>query len=162
LRWTAGRRGGDPLRFQPGGARRLGSLGSVTDDQWDSNGEQPGRLETIRHDSNVNGNDEDARARLVSDLISQLTVLGRDGNIDADTHQRLMDALDAASALPQPQPQDQNTFGGMNDFMVPTYEGPNQADGEDRRRSTPRENQNYCDDRENSPRDVFKFSQPHG
>jgi hypothetical protein len=162
LRRTAGRRGRSPMRFQPLCALSFGSPRSIIDDEWDSDGEQPGRLETIRNDSNVNGNDEEARTRLVSDLISQLTVLGRDGNIDADTHQRLMDALDAASALPQPQPQDQNTFGGMNDFMVPTFEGPNQADGEDRRRSTPRENQNYCDDRENSPRDVFKFSQPHG
>jgi hypothetical protein len=96
---------------------------------------------------------------LVSDLISQLTVLGRDGNIDPDNHQRLMDALDASSALPQlqPQPQDQNPFGGMNEFMVPNFAGPNKADGKDMHRSCPQENQNYRDDPENSTRDLFKF-----
>jgi hypothetical protein len=159
LHRTAGRRGQGPVRFQTGGVSPLLSPRIETHIEWDGDEEQPGRLETIRDDSNINGNDEDARARLVSDLISQLTGLGRDGNIDPDTHQRLMDALDAASALPkpQPQPQDQNPFGGMNEFMVVSSEGPNQADGEDRRRSYVQENQNYRDDHENSPRDVFKF-----
>lgn len=76
---------------------------------------------------------------MVSDLIQQLTVLGRDGNIDPDTHLRLMNALDAASNGPQPQPQprDQNPFVGMNDFVVETFGGLNQVDEEDRRISMP-------------------------
>jgi hypothetical protein len=137
----------------------LGSPRTVSSDAGYRDEEQPGRLDTIRDDSNINGNDEDARARLVTDLISQLTVLGRDGNIDPDTHERLMTALDEASNIPQrqPQPQDQNPFRGMNESEVidagpfphfspnpnesmgPTFGGLNQAHGEDRGRSYPQE-----------------------
>jgi hypothetical protein len=105
--------GGDPPLASP----RVGYS-----NEFHCDGVQPVRQATIQDDSNMNGNDGDAMARLVSDFVNQLTVLGRDGNTDPYTHQHPMNALDAASNLPQlrPQPQDQNLFEGMNEFFAPT------------------------------------------
>jgi hypothetical protein len=136
---------------QPGGDSPLGSPRIEYSNECYRDSVQPGRLETIRNDSNAN--DEDARTMMVSDLIQQLTVLGRDGNIDPNTHQRLMNALDAASNGPQSQPQlrDQNPFVGMNEHVVATFGGLNQVDEEDRRISMPLDNHNYRDGRKNEP-----------
>jgi transcriptional/translational regulatory protein YebC/TACO1 len=91
-----------PTMAQPGGDWPLGSPRIEYSNGCYRDGVQPGRLETIHEDGNEN--DEDARTMMVSDLIQHLTVLSRDGNIDPNTHQRLMNALDAASNGPQPQP----------------------------------------------------------
>jgi transcriptional/translational regulatory protein YebC/TACO1 len=88
---------------QPGGDSPLGSPRIEYSNECYCDGVQPGRLETIQKEDS-NANDEFAKTMMVSDLIQQLTVLGRDGNIDPNTHQRLMNALDAASNGPQPQP----------------------------------------------------------
>jgi hypothetical protein len=149
---------------QPGGDSLLGSPRIEYSNECFGDGAQPGRLEIIRDDSNVNGNDEDARTRLVSDLIHQLTVIGRDGNIDPITHQRLIEALDIASIIPQPQPQhrDQNLFVGMNEHVLSTSGGLNQVDEEDKRRSYSLDFHNYLDARKNEPHDENLFDQPYG
>jgi hypothetical protein len=125
---------------------------------------QPSRQATIRDDRNINGNDGDAMARLVSDFVNQLTVLGRDCNINPHIHQRTMNDLDAASIIPQPQPQlqDQNLFEGMNGVMASTLGGINQVDEEDRRRSYTLDNLNYRDGCKNEPRDGYTFGKLHG
>ena len=83
----------------------------------------------------------------MTDLQSQFTVLGRDGSIEQDTRQPLMNALDGTSTIPQhhlkPRRRDQNPFGGMNEFMATTFGGLNEADEEDRRRSYPLDNHDY-------------------
>jgi hypothetical protein len=139
---------------QPGGDRPLASARIDYSNECYCDEVQPVRQATIQDDSNINGNDGDAMARLVSDFVNQLTVLDRDGNIDPYTHQRPMNALDAASNIPQPQPQDQNLFEGMNEFIAPTLAGINHVDEEDRRRSYPLDNHNYRDGRKNEPRDI--------
>jgi hypothetical protein len=149
---------------QPGGDSPLGSPRIQYSNECYRDWVQSDRLETIRDGSNVNDNDEDARTSMVSDLIQQLTLLGRDGNIDPNTHQRLMNALDAASNIPQLQPQhrDQNLFVGMNEHVLPTFGGLNQVDEEDRRRSYPLDFHNYRDGRKNEHQDRNLFGQPYG
>jgi hypothetical protein len=138
---------------QPGGDPPLASPRIDYSNEFHFDGVQPVRQATIQDDSNINGNDGDAMARLVSGFVNQLTVLGRDGNIDPYTHQRPMNARDAASNIPQPQPQpqDQNLFEGMNEFIAPTLAGINHVDEEDRRRSYPLDNHYYRDGRKNEP-----------
>ena len=132
---------------QPGGDSPLGSPRIAYSNERDRRRSEPGRLATIRDDINVNGDDEDTRAKCVTDLINQSTVLGRDVFSHPDTHQRLINALDATFPIPQHHPRprspDQNPFGGMNEFMAPTFGGLDQTDEEDRRRSYLLENQDY-------------------